>query len=135
MSSVQRRRGPADIGDEFREFWTERHLCTLTTLRPNGTPHVTPVGAVINWAAGTALVLTSATSTKARNAAATGTVALCSVDGRRWSTVEGRARVRTEPDFVADAERRYAERYRVPRVNPNRVILEITLTRVLGNVR
>lgn len=134
MSSVQRRRSLADVGDEFREFWTERHLCTLTTLRRDGTPHVTPVGAVINWADRTALVLTSATSTKARNAAATGAVALCSVDGRRWSTVEGRARIRTEPEFVADAERRYAERYRVPRVNPARVILEISLTRVLGNV-
>jgi F420H(2)-dependent biliverdin reductase len=135
VSSTPRRRGLADVGDDFRRFWTERHLCTLTTLRANGTPHVTPVGAVIDWEAGTALVLTSGTSTKARNAAATDTVALCSVDGREWSTVEGRARVRDEPDFIADAERRYAERYRVPRINPGRVILEITITRVLGNVQ
>ncbi|MEO2108984.1 MAG: pyridoxamine 5'-phosphate oxidase family protein, partial [Actinomycetota bacterium] len=25
-------------------FLTERHLATLTTLRPDGTPHVVPVG-------------------------------------------------------------------------------------------
>ena len=31
-------------------------------------------------------------------------------------------------------ERRYARRYRVPRVNPQRVVLEIAVTRVLGNV-
>ncbi len=131
---MQRRRGLADVGDDFRRFWAEQHLCTLTTLRPNGTPHVTPVGAVINWETGTALVLTSATSLKARNAGSTPTVALCSVDGRDWSTVEGTARVRDEAEFVADAERRYAERYRTPRANPHRVILEITITRVLGNV-
>jgi hypothetical protein len=39
------------------------------------------------------------------------------------------------PAEVAEAERRYAERYKVPRENPERVALLITLTRLLGNVR
>ena len=47
--------------------------------------------------------------------------------------LEGRAVVRDDPDAVADAERRYAQRYRTPRVNPARVVLEIALTRVLGS--
>ncbi|MGW2313840.1 hypothetical protein ACWCOU_37915, partial [Actinomadura luteofluorescens] len=25
-------------------FWRDRHLCTLVTLRPDGTPHSVPVG-------------------------------------------------------------------------------------------
>ncbi len=54
------------------------------------------------------------------------------VDGGRWSTLEGRAVVRTDPDAVAEAVRRYALRYRQPRVNPERVVIEITLERVLG---
>ena len=29
-------------------FWTERHLCSLTTLRPDGRPHVVPVGVVLD---------------------------------------------------------------------------------------
>jgi hypothetical protein len=56
------------------------------------------------------------------------------VDGRRWSTLEGRAVVREEPAAVADAERRYAERYRTPRPNPERVVIEIAISRVLGSV-
>ena len=35
---------------------------------------------------------------------------------------------------VADAERRYAARYREPRPNPERVVIAITVTSVLGNV-
>jgi hypothetical protein len=35
---------------------------------------------------------------------------------------------------VAEAEQRYAARYRQPRPNPERVALRITLTRLLGNV-
>ncbi|MGI5167194.1 TIGR03618 family F420-dependent PPOX class oxidoreductase [Spirillospora sp. CA-253888] len=120
------------------EFWRERHLCTLTTLRADGTPHVVPVGATLDPEAGIARVITSGGSLKARHVAAAGDaglpVALCQVDGRRWATVEGRAVVRAEPDAVADAERRYAERYRTPRVNPERVVLEITIDRMIGNV-
>ncbi|MFC0528439.1 PPOX class F420-dependent oxidoreductase [Phytohabitans kaempferiae] len=121
-------------GEAFREFWRERHLCTVTTLRPDGSPHVTPAGVTLDPEAGIARIITSGDSRKARNAAATGRVAVCQVDGRRWSTLEGRAVVRDDPASVADAERRYAARYRVPRANPRRVVIEITVTRTLGNV-
>ena len=39
-----------------------------------------------------------------------------------------------DEDSVAEAVRRYTERYRPPRVNPLRVALRIQLTRLLGNV-
>ncbi|GII58426.1 PPOX class F420-dependent enzyme [Planotetraspora thailandica] len=125
-------------GEAFAEFWRERHLCTLTTVRPDGTPHVVPVGATLDLATATARVITSGASHKARLVSAAGAegipVALCQVDGRRWSTLEGTAVVHADPERVADAERRYAERYKQPRVNPQRVVLEIQVTRVLGNM-
>jgi hypothetical protein len=42
--------------------------------------------------------------------------------------------VRRDPESVAEAERRYAERYRNPRPNPERVVLEIAVTRLLGSL-
>jgi hypothetical protein len=62
-----------------------------------------------------------------------GRVAVCCVDGRRGSTLEGTAEVLEDPESVAEAERRYAERYKVPRENPRRVALRIRVVRVLGN--
>jgi PPOX class probable F420-dependent enzyme len=125
-------------GPEFLEFWRERRLATLTTVRPDGTPHSVPVGVTLDAEAGVARVITSGDSHKARQVLAAGAagapVAVCQLDGRRWSTLEGRALVRTDAESVADAERRYAERYRVPRVNPRRVVLEIAISRVLGTV-
>jgi F420H(2)-dependent biliverdin reductase len=41
--------------------------------------------------------------------------------------------VRDDPASVADAEARYARRYRQPRENPARVVVEISVDRVLGN--
>ena len=116
------------------EFWAERHLCTLTTLRASGSPHVVPVGATLDAPAGLARVTASRTSAKVRHVLAGATrVAICQVDGPRWSTLEGVATVRDDPESIAEAVRRYAERYRPPRVNPLRVVLEVRITAVLGS--
>jgi PPOX class probable F420-dependent enzyme len=118
----------------LQEFWTERHLCTLTTLRADGSPHVVAVGATLDADAGVARVITSRGSAKVRHVlAGQYRVAICQVEGRRWSTVEGTAVIRADRPSVADAEQRYAARYRVPRPNPERVVIEVTVTRVLGS--
>jgi F420H(2)-dependent biliverdin reductase len=115
-------------------FLTERHLATLTTLRADGSPHVVPVGFTFDPDTRTARVITSGTSTKARNVRdGRSQVAVCQVDGRRWLTLEGTAVVRVDRAAVADAEVRYAHRYRQPRENPRRVVLEISVDRILGN--
>ncbi|SCX51932.1 PPOX class probable F420-dependent enzyme [Klenkia marina] len=126
----------AELSDDLIAFFTERHLATLTTLRSDGTPHVVPVGVTLDPSTSTARVITSGTSVKAghvRDGAGTARVAVCQVDGRRWTTLEGVAVLRDDEASVADAVRRYAERYRQPRVNPARVVLEIAVDRVLGN--
>jgi F420H(2)-dependent biliverdin reductase len=118
----------------LRDFWTERHLCTLTTLRADGSPHVVAVGAVLSPEEGVARVITFRTSAKVRHIlAGADRVAVCQVDGARWSTIEGKASIATSPEEVALAERLYAERYRVPRPNPARVAIIIDITRVLGS--
>jgi PPOX class probable F420-dependent enzyme len=127
---------PSD--DPYLSFWRERHLCTLTTHRADGSPHVVPVGVMYDAAAGLARVITNGSSAKVRHVRAAGEegarVAVCQVDGRRWATLEGRARVRTDPGRVAEAVRRYAERYgRTPAANPDRVVIEIEVTRRLGH--
>ncbi|MGW0892030.1 pyridoxamine 5'-phosphate oxidase family protein [Saccharopolyspora sp. NPDC002578] len=129
----------SEASAEFLAFWAEPHVCTLTTVRADGTPHVVPVNSTLDVATGIARVLSSRDSHKARQVRASGEpgarVALCQVDGRRWSTLEGVAVVRDDPAVVADAEARATARYgRPPRPNPNRVILEITVTRALSNL-
>ena len=123
---------------ENDEFWRERRVCFLTTSRPDGSPHLVPVGVTFDPEAGIARIISSATSKKVRNVRAAGAgaqAAVSQVDGRRWCTLEGTAVVKDDAESVAEAERRYAERYRQPRPNPERVVIEITVTRVLGNVR
>ena len=113
-------------------FLAERHLASLTTLRPDGTPHVVPVGFSYDVTTRIARVITRRGSVKARNVAAGSRAVLCQIDGRRWLTLEGEARVREDAAAVVEAVRGYADRYRPPRPNPERVAIEIVVDRILG---
>lgn len=125
---------PTALPPEVTEFLVERHLATLTTLRPDGTPHVVAVGFTWDAEAGLVRVITWAGSRKARNLIArpASPAAVCQVEGGRWLTLEGTAVVTTEPDRVAEGVQRYAERYRQPGERDDRVVIEISVTRVLG---
>ncbi|MBN7562030.1 pyridoxamine 5'-phosphate oxidase family protein, partial [Mycobacteroides abscessus] len=78
-------------------------------------------------------VITTGGSQKAVNAERGGVAVLSQVDGARWLSLEGSATVVTDKDAVRDAELRYAQRYRTPRVNPKRVVIEVKIERVLGS--
>lgn len=125
---------PRFLDEAITTFLTERHLATLTTLRADGTPHVVAVGFTWDAEAGLVRVITWAGSRKARNVAARpgSAAAVCQVDGGRWLTLEGTATVTDDPDRVAEAVRRYAGRYREPKLRDDRVVIEIAVDRVLG---
>ncbi len=123
------------VPTDLLTFWTERHLCTLTTLRADGSPHVVPVGVALDLEQRCAWVITSAGSRKVAHVRGDARVAASQVDGARWSTLEGRAEVVTDAAGVRRAEERYAARYRTPRENPERVALRIEVTRLLHSVR
>ncbi|CAM5488176.1 Nitrilase OS=Streptomyces alboniger OX=132473 GN=CP975_18510 PE=4 SV=1 [Streptomyces alboniger] len=118
-----------------RAFLTRAHTATLATLRPDGTPHVTPVRFTFDEATGLVRVTTRAGTRKARNVAAGGPAArasLCQADGFRWVTLEGRAIVSDDPERLAEAVRRYTVRYRAtPPAPPGLVVIEIAVDRVL----
>lgn len=124
---------PVALSPAALAFLCERHLATLTTVRPDGSPHVVPVGFTWDAEHGIARVITRDLSRKARNASRGCRAALCQVDRARWLTLEGVARVATDEVAVAEGEARYTERYHPPRPNPRRVVIELTVDRVLGS--
>ncbi|MFD3309014.1 pyridoxamine 5'-phosphate oxidase family protein [Streptomyces sp. NPDC058694] len=119
-----------------RLFLTRPDTATLTTLRPDGTPHVTPVRFTFDAVNSLVRVTTRAGARKARNVATGGPTpraALCQADGFRWVTLEGRAGVTDDPARLAEAVRRYTVRYRTaPPAPPDLVVVEIAVDRVLS---
>ena len=123
----------ARLTNDALAFLTERHLAMLTTLRADHSPHVVAVGFTFDPRTHIARVITTGGSQKAVNADRGGVAVLSQVDGARWLSLEGRASINSEIDAVRDAELRYAQRYRTPRANPRRVVIEIHIERVLGS--
>jgi PPOX class probable F420-dependent enzyme len=127
------------LNPEQRVFVTERHLATLTTLREDGSPHVVPVAFTWDDDAGVVRITTNRHSVKARNASRRGAggeaprAAVCQVEGGRWITLEGRIETVTELGEIVDAVARYARRYRALEPNPDRVVLRITVDKVMSS--
>lgn len=125
------------LNPEQRVFLTERHLGTLTTLRPDGTPHVVPVAFTWDDDAGCALITTRDGAAKVRNIehddARPARGALCQVAGGRWLTLEGVLTVSRVPAEIAEAERRHAVRYPPLEPEPDRVLIRLAVDGVLAS--
>ncbi len=124
------------LDDSVLAFLRERHLATLTTLRTDGSPHVVAVGFSYDPVAKVARVITWAASQKALNAgrmeAAGQRAAVCQVDGGRWLSLEGPARLVTDIAGVQPGVDRYAQRYQQPKDRDDRAVIEIDVDRILG---
>ncbi|MFK8905565.1 pyridoxamine 5'-phosphate oxidase family protein [Streptomyces sp. YS-3] len=135
MSLPLGRTSAPEVSASVEAFLTEPHIGVLTTIRPDGSPHVAPVRFTWDAEAGLARVMTVSTSRKARNliAAPGSRVAICQVAGFSWVTLEGTAEVRDEPARVTEGARRYTRRYRSGPPNPpGRVVVEIRVDRVMS---
>ncbi|MEU9453564.1 TIGR03618 family F420-dependent PPOX class oxidoreductase [Streptomyces sp. NPDC048277] len=116
-------------------FLAENHLCTFTTIRPDGSPHVTPVRFTWDAEAGLARVMTAVTRRKARNllAAPGSRVSLCQTVGGHWLTLEGTGTVSEDPLRIQEGVRQYAKRYWSPPPEPpGLVVIEVRVDRALG---
>lgn len=131
----QVRYSPQDLDADALAFLTERHLATLSLVSASGSLHVTPVGFTWDNDTQIARVITFAAAKKVRLIEEAGTMvaALGQVDGGRWFSLHGVATVTSDPVVNADAERRYAARYRPPGDRgADRRTIEIAVTKIVG---
>ena len=121
-------------GPAVDAFISEYHLATLCIVKSDGSPHVTAVGFTYESETATARVITWSDSWKARHVRGLGAAqaAICTVDGGRWLTFSGTATLTTDPKAVAEGVRRYAERYRPPKERDDRVVIELSVTKIVG---
>ncbi len=115
------------------DFVTERHLATLTTLRPDGTPARHP--GRLHLGRRSRPRVRDLQRHQPQGAQCRRRRSGRPVPGRRAALADpgGDGRVSDDPDEVAEAVDRYARRYRPPRVNPARVAIIIDVARLLGS--
>jgi F420H(2)-dependent biliverdin reductase len=119
------------VTDTAREFVRERHLAILSTPGRGDRIHSVPVGFTIDD--GILRIITSDRTQKVRNIERGGHATVAQVDGVRWISFAGLASIARDTDAVARAVELYAARYRQPRTNPIRVVIEMEIETVLGS--
>jgi hypothetical protein len=125
---------PAELNESMLEFLTAKHLATLTTLRPDGTPHVVPVGFTYVASERRIRIVTRSHSRKARNASAGSTGLVCQFDGGRWLTLQGQCELHTDEASTIRCGELYEARYGHPPRRPGWASLEIIVDRCFGRV-
>lgn len=127
---------PTRLGPEVIDFLTERHLASLTLVVPGQAPHVSAIGFTWDDVAQVARIITFVSSKKVRLISEHPdglTAAICQIDGGRWLALHGIATVTGDPDVNADAEQRYASRYRPPGDRgADRRTIEVAVTSLVG---
>ena len=125
---------PLNLSQEVLSFLDERHLASLTLLRPDGSPHVTAVGFTWDQDSQLVRVITWAGSMKSRilEQKPNSRAVVCQIDGGRWLSLEGTAVVSSDEARCKEGTERYANRYRVPQDRQDRTVIEISVDRILG---
>ncbi|MEZ5227346.1 MAG: hypothetical protein R2710_11915 [Acidimicrobiales bacterium] len=126
---------PDDPGPAFDRFMAapsgHAHRAPTRWVASRSHPSASPT---IHPCAVSAEVITWADSYKAKHAGSGGHVAICHVDGGQWLTFYGTATVSNEPDEVAEAVERYANRYRQPKERDDRVVIVVEVDRIIGRL-
>jgi len=120
-----------ELTNEGIAFVTDRHLAILSTFGRTGGIHSVPVGFTLED--GVVRIITGDGTQKVRNVERGGHATVAQVEGARWVTFVGSATINRDPDAIAHAVALYAGRYRQPRVNPERVVIEIAVESVMGS--
>ena len=125
---------PLNLSQEVLSFLDERHLASLTLLRPDGSPHVTAVGFTWDQDSQLVRVITWAGSMKSRILEQTpnSRAVVCQIDGGRWLSLEGTAVVSSDEARCKEGTERYANRYRIPQDRQDRTVIEISVDQILG---
>lgn len=128
---------PKTLPDDVLGFLQERHVGTLTTTDAAGRLHLVAIAFTYEPSDGLIRMITFGTSQKVKNLRRAGDAARAAVgqvDGARWLSFEGPARVVDDPERLAKAVALHAVRYKQPSDNPLRVAIELTPERVLGRL-
>ena len=119
------------LSDEALAFVTDRHIATLSTMSPDGRIHVVAIG--FSYRDGVARIITGGGSRKVANLRADNRLSISQFEGARWLTLQGTATIATSPEDVALGVELYSRRYRTPRENPERVVIVMTVEKIMGS--
>ncbi len=122
-----------NLPDSIEDFLSTRAFGALNSIDETNNIHTAVVGFHFNMIDNKIRIISQKNSKKVKNIKQNDHVSLSQIRENKWLSFIGTATIKYDEESIKQAMDAYTLRYEKPSENPNRVAIEISVKKILGN--
>lgn len=122
-----------NLPDSIEDFLSTRAFGALNSIDETNNIHTAVVGFHFNMADTKIRIISQKNSKKVKNIKQNDHVSLSQIRENKWLSFIGTATIKYDEESIKHATDAYTLRYEKPSENPDRVAIEISVKKILGN--
>ena len=122
-----------NLPDSIDDFLSTRAFGALNSIDETNNIHTAVVGFHFNMIDNKIRIISQKNSKKVKNIKQNDHVSLSQIRENKWLSFIGTATIKYDEESIKQAMDAYTLRYEKPSENPNRVAIEISVKKILGN--
>ena len=122
-----------NLPDSIEDFLSTRAFGALNSIDETNNIHSAVVGFHFNMIDNKIRIISQKNSKKVKNIKQNDHVSLSQIRENKWLSFIGTATIKYDEESIKQAMDAYTLRYEKPSENPNRVAIEISVKKILGN--
>jgi general stress protein 26 len=122
-----------NLPDSIEDFLSTRAFGALNSIDDTENIHTAVVGFHFDMTKNTIRIISQKNSKKVKNITQNNNVSLSQIRENKWLSFIGTATIKYDEESIKHATDAYTVRYEKPSENPDRVAIEISVKKILGN--
>ena len=122
-----------NLPDSIEDFLSTRAFGALNSIDETNNIHTAVVGFHFNMIDNKIRIISQKNSKKVKNIKQNDHVSISQIRENKWLSFIGTATIKYDEESIKQAMDAYTLRYEKPSENPNRVAIEISVKKILGN--
>ena len=122
-----------NLPDSIEDFLSTRAFGELNSIDETNNIHTAVVGFHFNMIDNKIRIISQKNSKKVKNIKQNDHVSISQIRENKWLSFIGTATIKYDEESIKQAMDAYTLRYEKPSENPNRVAIEISVKKILGN--
>ena len=122
-----------NLPDSIEDFLSTRAFGALNSIDETNNIHTAVVGFHFNMIDNKIRIISQKNSKKVKNIKQNDHVSLSQIRENKWLSFIGTAKIKYDEESIKQATDAYTLRYEQPSENPDRVAIEISVKKILGN--
>ena len=122
-----------NLPNSIEDFLSTRAFGALNSIDDTKNIHTAVVGFHFDMTKNTIHIISQKNSKKVKNIIQNNNVSLSQIRENKWLSFIGTATIKYDEESIKNATDAYTIRYEKPSENPDRVAIEISVKKILGN--